>query len=840
MSLRLGSKEVTKLYLGTIEVLRAYRNQKLVFGRPATPEPPIAHGQGDQRVTVFWQPYQRATRYDLRWRKVKPHLLDPDFPWIEDLEVFQAPDIPPAQRPITLPRSTPGEPDIYEFSVKAYVDGTNEGSDWSPVSIATYAVRRFVDEGTAIHTAAPANAPSLTLVSRGSDFLLVAIGVVDGGENYDWSRTGNPPWTPQNNRLISLTDLDPDTDYTLYARARNSVGDGPVGSETFRTLQSDVPTLPPETPSDLTLTPSDVLVDGLIARVLDADGYEWLRGLTGDYTPIPDGGRAFRDTGLTPSTQYDYSARARNAAGASLPITGQVTTLAAPEQAPDKPEPPPVEVSGRIFTLGPWPESDRASGYRVRARQTGTEDWMVQDVENALRAIVRTMLYSTEFEFQLQAYNPTGDSPWSDSATETSEAAPVGLPAVPTGLAVEISGNNFRINWSEADRADGYRIEMTVGTTVVVIDTGENQFLTREIAAENYERDHSFRVQSYNEAGDSDWSAGVGIKPRLAVPGDVTSTRTRTSLTITIPPVRGAASFEYNYEDTDAWLAVPTGNVLSITGQEWGTEFSIRFRAKNAHGTGPASEYMTFATDSGAPTDFNITGFMILNRIQGDRYGEKLWRMDMTVSCTVPSDAIGWDYEAFRISDDRTRVDNTLLSFDGLGRVSEKIWDSTVAGSSVPVNRILFGRVRSRFAGGRNSNWSSEIITYLGYAICRQEQPRCGEDSRVSGFITGDTAAEFGDELERHFRGVQDDIADGGRDISDEGDVGGRDIGQEISDALDGNIGLDDISQEALDALTDAMSDHVGDQGGGGGGGADNEGGFTGGDPTGGNGGDTF
>ena len=168
---------------------------------------------------------------------------------------------------------------------------------------------------------------------------------------------------------LTFTDagLTPATQYSYTIKAKDAAGNGAVsGATAVTTLDTLAPTAPGAPVASGTTSVGTTLTWTASTDNVGVTGYDVYRGTTPIGTVTST---TFTDTGLTPSTMYSYSIRAKDAAGnesASLPTS--VTTLAPDTTAPTVPGKPVASATTGTQTTLTWPGSTDnvgVTGYEV-------------------------------------------------------------------------------------------------------------------------------------------------------------------------------------------------------------------------------------------------------------------------------------------------------------------------------------------------------------------------------------------------------------------------------------------------------------------------------------------
>ena len=205
-------------------------------------------------------------------------------------------------------------------------------------------------------------------------------------------------------------------------QATNSAGDG-AWSDSEKDTPYTVPSKPSPTlaSSDQTLTaswsaPSDggSAITGYKVRYSVADANSWTTSnVLGSST------LSYAMASLTNGTEYEVQVQATNAAGDS---GWSDSAKAKPCTVPSKPAKPTLTPGLQKLTAS-WsaPNNggcDDITSYTVRYRATGTSTWSTGSSSTTSHEI-GSLTEDTEYEVQVQATNPAGDSGYSDSATAT-------------------------------------------------------------------------------------------------------------------------------------------------------------------------------------------------------------------------------------------------------------------------------------------------------------------------------------------------------------------------------------------------------------------------------------
>ncbi len=117
---------------------------------------------------------------------------------------------------------------------------------------------------------------------------------------------------------------------------------------------------------------------------------------------------------------------------------------------------------------------------------------------------------STSYSYRVRAYNLTGDSDYSNTASAVTQAAPA-LPAAPTNLtATPVSKSQINLTWTDnANNETGFRIERCKGSTctnfaqIATVGANVTSYANIKLTANTTYR---YRVFAYNASGNSAYS----------------------------------------------------------------------------------------------------------------------------------------------------------------------------------------------------------------------------------------------------------------------------------------------------------------------------------------------
>ena len=277
---------------------------------------------------------------------------------------------------------------------------------------------------------------------------------------------------------------------------------------------------------------------------------------------------------------------------------------------------------------------------------------------------------STPNEIKVAFSNTTEALPIIGSKMVTTELVISGLntvPIIPNNIVFITSGSAITLTWNPVYSATGYDVE----ADGVVIDNGlKTTYVNTGLQAGD---NHVFRIRAKNETGTGDWSSKVNIITLLAVPKNLTTRTTATSITLTWNAVDGSTG--YDVEADGVVIDNGVNTTYTNTGLQPGTNHVYRVRARNAAGTGEWSTNISTITLPAVPV--NVIATATTNSI--------------TLTWDAVDGASGYDVEA-----DGVVIDNGVNT------------TYTNTGLQPGTNHVY--RVRARNAAG-TGEWSTNIST---------------------------------------------------------------------------------------------------------------------------------
>jgi titin len=333
---------------------------------------------------------------------------------------------------------------------------------------------------------------------------------------------------------FSSTGLSPLTGYSFRVRAFNASGNSSYSNIAGAT------TLPnsPAAPSNLTATAVnnrriDLAWQDNASNELGTI-IERKTGASGVYADVDTVGvnvTSFSDLNLAGGTTYFYKVRAYNSGGSSASSNeANAMTLLDPPDAPSNLTA--TAVSNKRINLAWTDNADNEDGFRIERKipQGGTGVFVqIATVAPNVTAFSDTALTAlTTYFYRIRAFNPDGQSAYSDEANAKTLPNP---PNAPSNLtATTVSHKQIKLAWTDnASNEDGYKIERKTGPAGVFAEVATVAVNVKAFSDTSLSENTQFfyRVRAFNTGGNSAYSNEANAKTLLnppGTPGNLTAT----------------------------------------------------------------------------------------------------------------------------------------------------------------------------------------------------------------------------------------------------------------------------------------------------------------------------
>ncbi len=382
--------------------------------------------------------------------------------------------------------------------------------------------------------------------------------------------TPAPEWISPSGKNVLVNGLTPNTEYTVKAKAKNSDGiettfsTGTVGTTLAAPpnnihLESEINSIKITWDAVDSATGYDIEVDG---RVSDA-------GITA----------SFNHEDLQPETSHTYRVRVINSGG-----TGEWSDLVSGMTLPSPPDIPAISdtEASRTEIKITWDAVAKADGYEIEA------DGKVINTGTNTTFIDQDLIPDSSHTYRVRAKNAGGNSEWSNVKEVKTLPNP---PETPEGLKANPTRTDVTLAWQEADRADGYDLEVDGQSfDVKTVKT----YIHKELLANSQ---HTYRVRAYNNGGKSEWSEPVRVTtwPEIPdTPQNIIATAQSDSICLTWYSVNNAESYDVQIDGK--YIENVEETACTNTGLQPGTKHIYRIRAKNISGEGQWSNVVEMET----------------------------------------------------------------------------------------------------------------------------------------------------------------------------------------------------------------------------------------------------
>lgn len=499
----------------------------------------------------------------------------------------------------TIKNMNTGTEKILEFPVHEYVDQQLQGGQIYNYQLTIRNHVGSVETQVSALTYPASPGVEISPVFRTPGEMLINIDSVPTATDYRLKLIDNQSQIIENGLVAStqkaLTGLIPGSSYTVHVSAINDSGEGLATSVGFLTL--------PETPTGFTTI--EIKEDSVISEwqsVTTATYYDLYRNNELLYN---GGDLNYKDTGLTPGTEYEYVVAAGNETGEG-DVSEPLNIMTLPEQDNS------LQMLGFSTTGFTAQWNGVPSGIKYHLQVYDLEQNLVDEYQGPnLEYTASGLEPGTEYSVSLVAFNRTG----------AGKAKIVRTVTLPSNVeSVQVTG----IGETEAE----FNISSVTGATHYKIELNGEEFLTNDL---NYvlsplqgSTEYSGTVQAGNSSG---WSEPTAfsfltkpVRPALLT----VKTFSERGMTLTWKEDKTSSRY---------WITDEQGNSTDVTGTEFdvtdlqpGTEYRFKVATENATGIGSESE-IVWSTRTEAPE---------LERVD-------VQNSDATLSWTEPQGALRYE-----------------------------------------------------------------------------------------------------------------------------------------------------------------------------------------------------
>ena len=451
----------------------------------------------------------------------------------------------------------------------------------------------------------------------------------------------------------TISGLTNGTSYTVYVRARNSVGVG-----LWVTSASGTPVASASVPGRVG-RPSVSVGDGSLTVSWSApsDGgaaitsYEVWYSTSSQSRTRTTSSTSVTLTGLANGTSYAVYVRAQNSQGFGSWSDAASGTPVASATRPSIVGQPSVSVGDGSLTVSwsaPSNGGSAITGYDVRYIETsyvGCGDCGVAPTTTSTtsrRVTITGLTNGTSYTVSVRAKNSVGAGLWSFNASGTPAAAAT-VPGKVGRPLVSVGDGSLTVSWSAPSNGGsaitGYDVRARSQDGTHELTRGTSASTSVTVTGLTNGKSYNVSVRARNSVGSGSWSDSASGTPvaAAAVPGkparpSVTAGDGSLTVSWSAPSNGGSAitGYEVWYSpdtSSQSWTRSTTATSITVTGLTNGTSHTVHVRAQNPQGLGVWSDAAS-GTPVGAATVPGKVGRPSL--IAGDR--------SLTVSWFAPND----------------------------------------------------------------------------------------------------------------------------------------------------------------------------------------------------------
>ena len=230
---------------------------------------------------------------------------------------------------------------------------------------------------------------------------------------------------------------------------------------------------------------------------------------------------SYSNTGLPAGTTYYYRVRSSGTQGKNVTYSSysNVASARTTSVAPT-PTPPPAGVpiapsllvasspSSSQITISWRDNSTNETGFKVERAPAAGGPWTYIGATASTSYASTGLAAGTTYYYRVQAYNASGNSAYSNTASATTLGG-TGIPAAPgSASATTVSSSQINVGWADTSGNEtGFKIERSTATApwaqVATVGANVTSYASTGLAASTT---YSFRVRAYNTSGDSGYS----------------------------------------------------------------------------------------------------------------------------------------------------------------------------------------------------------------------------------------------------------------------------------------------------------------------------------------------
>jgi phosphodiesterase/alkaline phosphatase D-like protein len=387
--------------------------------------------------------------------------------------------------------------------------------------------------------------------------------------------------------------------------------------------------------------------------------------------------------GLNCNTNYYYRVQAVNSCGSSPAVTSEQIVTTSACSCPTQTTPSASSASNQSQTgfRANWSTASSANGYKLDVSTSSTFSSFISgynnlDVGNNTLMDVTGLTCNTTYYYRLRAYNSCGNTS-TNSSTITTSTTSCTCPtqASPTSNAASNQSQiGFRANWSTANGASGYRLDVSTSSIFSSFVSGYNNLdigntTSRDITGLACNTTYYYRLRAYNTCGNTSFNSSTITAattsctcPTQASPtSNAASNQSQIGFRANWSTENGASGYRLDVSTSSIFSSfvsgynnLDIGNTTSrdITGLACNTTYYYRLRAYNSCGnTSTNSSTITTSTTScTCPTQASPTSNAASNQSQtgfranwSTASGASGYRLDVSTNNTFSSFVPGYN-----------------------------------------------------------------------------------------------------------------------------------------------------------------------------------------------------
>jgi fibronectin type 3 domain-containing protein len=325
-------------------------------------------------------------------------------------------------------------------------------------------------------------APAAPAAVGGTGLVTLTWSPVAQATSYNVYFSTTPGPTTSASKLASVSSpyvhsgLTAGTTYYYIVTAVNSAGESAASVQASATTAAAAPTpAVPAAPTSTMATGGTNQVTLSWGAVASATSYNVYYGTTSGITKangtkISNATSPAVQTGLAAGTTYYYIVTAVNSVGEGAASVQVAATTLPAVPSPTAPAAPAgvTAVGGANQATISWPAVSGAASYNVYwSTSTGVTKANGTKAAGVTSPYVKSGLAAgTTYYFIVTAVNTVGESAASAQASASTNAAPIPVPAAPTGVSAAGGTNQVSISWSAVSGATSYNVYYATATGV--------------------------------------------------------------------------------------------------------------------------------------------------------------------------------------------------------------------------------------------------------------------------------------------------------------------------------------------------------------------------------------